>query len=316
MLVSPHRTNRPWQGQVEKPATEALPHYHPDCYLCPRNSRAGGHRNPDYESTFVFDNDFPALMPDTPRESASGHSLLRAETEQGICRVICFTPRHDARVSLMDVPAIAKVVETWADQYRELAALPFIEHVQIFENRGEMMGASNPHPHCQIWAQSTIPDEVAIENVNQASYAREHASCLLCDYLSLEQKTGERLVCENKGFAAVVPFWAVWPFEVLVIAKQHKNTLHDFSQDLCNDLASIMQDITQRFDKLFQSPFPYSFGLHQHQQDSWHFHAHFLPPLLRSATIRKFMVGFELLAIPQRDITAEQAAARLRDPIR
>ena len=254
-------------------------------------------------------------MPGTPRESSAEHPLLRAETEQGICRVVCFTPRHDLRFSLMEVPAIAEVVALWAGQYRELASLPFIRHVQIFENRGEMMGASNPHPHCQIWAQSTIPDEVALEASNQAAYARDHGSCLLCDYLSIERERGERLVCENESFAALVPFWATWPFEVIVISKQHQNTVQDLPQESCKDLAGILRDVTQRFDRLFDAPFPYSFGLHQLAQDSWHFHAHFLPPLLRSATIRKFMVGFELLAIPQRDITAEQAAARLRNPI-
>jgi len=316
VLVSPHRADRPWQGAVEKISTSPLPQYAADCYLCPGNARAGGHRNPHYESTFVFDNDFPALRADTPQRSFTQHPLLCAETEPGICRVVCFSPRHDLRFSLMDLPSIAKVVSVWRDQYRELAALPCIRHVQIFENRGEMMGASNPHPHCQIWAQSTVPDEVALESARQAEYARDHASCLLCDYLSIELKAQERVICENQGFVALVPFWAVWPFEVMILSRNHRQTIGDFSGELPGDspeaFGDILQQVTTRFDRLFDAPFPYSFGLHQLAEETWHFHAHFLPPLLRSATIRKFLVGFELLAMPQRDITPEQAAIMIR----
>jgi UDPglucose--hexose-1-phosphate uridylyltransferase len=288
----------------------------------------GGARNPDYGSTFVFDNDFPALRPDAPGGLVHGesptHGLIRAEAETGLCRVVCFSPRHDLTLARMEVPSIAAVVDTWCDQYRELGELPWIGHVQIFENRGEMMGASNPHPHCQIWATSTVPDEVAIESANQVAYLRERGSCLLCDYLTLElrsEQNSERLVCENEAFAALVPFWAVWPFEVIVIARRHVTGVDEFDVHERLALADILSQITIRYDNLFEIAFPYSMGLHQrpthrfadpNAHPEWHFHAHFYPPLLRSATVRKFMVGFELLAIPQRDLTAEQAAARLR----
>jgi UDPglucose--hexose-1-phosphate uridylyltransferase len=315
VLVSPHRNNRPWQGQVERAAIVKAETYDPACYLCLGNARAGGVKNPNYASTFVFDNDFPALRIDTPAGSVD-NGLIRAEAEQGICRVLCFSPRHDLTMARMEPAEVAGVVDAWCDQYRELGALPSINHVQIFENRGEMVGASNPHPHCQIWATSTIPDEVAIETANQNAHQREHGSCMLCDYLSLERQS-ERVVCENESFAALVPFWAVWPFEVMVIAKRHVTGLDELQTAERMGLADILRQVAIRYDNLFETPFPYSMGLHQRPTDSqphssWHFHAHFYPPLLRSATVRKFMVGFELLAIPQRDLTAEQAAARLR----
>ena len=337
MLVSPHRANRPWQGQIESAPLDRPRSYDPACYLCPGNARAGGVRNPEYRSTFVFDNDFPALRQDTPSgvldERSAGnrknlrdgkgsddHGLIRAETEPGVCRVVCFSPRHDLTLSRMDVPSVAAVVDTWCDQYRALGELPSIGHVQIFENCGEMMGASNPHPHCQIWATASVPDEVAIEAANQLAYQHGRGNCLLCDYLSLE-KHSERLICENEAFAAVAPFWAVWPFEVIAIPKRHLTGLDQFDARDRLALADILSQITIRYDNLFETPFPYSMGLHQrpthgftdsNAHPEWHFHAHFYPPLLRSATVRKFMVGFELLASPQRDLTAEQAATRLR----
>jgi UDPglucose--hexose-1-phosphate uridylyltransferase len=322
VLVSPQRSDRPWQGQIESATIPAGPSYDPTCYLCPGNTRVGGARNPDYGSTFVFDNDFPALRADTRGGVAhdSPRGLLRAEAETGVCRVVCFSPRHDLTLARMDVPSIAAVVDAWCDQYGELGELPWIGHVQIFENRGEMMGASNPHPHCQIWATSTVPDEVAMEGANQLAYKREHGSCLLCDYVALERNS-ERVVCENEAFAALVPFWAVWPFEVLAIAKRHVRDLDELGPQERLALADILNQITIRYDNLFEVAFPYSMGLHQrptqgfadlNAHPEWHFHAHFYPPLLRSATVRKFMVGFELLAIPQRDLTAEQAAAQLR----
>ncbi len=315
VLVSPHRNNRPWQGQVESPTVVKAETFDPACYLCPGNTRAGGVKNPNYASTFAFDNDFPALRVDTPAGSVD-NGLIRAEAEQGICRVLCFSPRHDLTMARMETADVTRVVDAWCDQYRELGALPSINHVQIFENRGEMVGASNPHPHCQIWATCTVPDEVAIETANQAAYQREHQSCMLCDYLSLERQS-ERMVCENESFAALVPFWAVWPFEVMVIAKRHVTGLDELQAEERTALGDILRQIAIRYDNLFETPFPYSMGLHQRPTDSqphssWHFHAHFYPPLLRSATVRKFMVGFELLAIPQRDLTAEQAAAQLR----
>jgi len=318
VLVSPHRTQRPWQGQVEKTAPPAQPEYDPDCYLCPGNARAGGARNPDYASTFVFDNDFAVLSPATPAGAENRGGLLIAEAEQGISRVGCFSPRHDLTVSRMTVPDLTRVVEAWATQYAELGGDPHIHHVQIFENRGAMMGSSNPHPHCQIWASSTVPTEAATERQRQEAWLAERGSCLLCDYLALEREARERMVCENESFAALVPFWAVWPFETIVVSKRHLSAMDQFDAPERARLADILKRVTTRYDNLFAAPFPYTMGFHQRPTDGaahpeWHFHAHYYPPLLRSATIRKFMVGFELLGMPQRDITAESAAARLRD---
>jgi len=317
VLVSPHRTQRPWQGQVEKAAQPSQPQYDPQCYLCPGNSRAGGARNPAYTSTFVFDNDFAALLPDTPPVTQDRGGLLLAAGEPGTCRVACFSPRHDLTVSRMTVAQLKPVMDMWAAQYVELGSLPFVGHVQIFENRGEMMGASNPHPHCQIWASQGMPTEPAAEQREQAAWRARHGSCLLCDYLALERDSGERLVCENDSFAALVPFWAVWPFETVVIAKRHLTAMDELDPDERGRLADILKRVTARYDNVFEAPFPYTLGFHQRPIDrvphpEWHFHAHFYPPLLRSATIRKFMVGFEMLGMPQRDITAESAAARLR----
>jgi UDPglucose--hexose-1-phosphate uridylyltransferase len=317
VLVSPHRTARPWLGEVEKTASPTQPAYDPTCYLCPGNSRAGGVVNPRYTNTFVFDNDFAALLPSTPAETWDRGGLLIAEGEPGTCRVACFSPRHDLTVARMSVPDLVLVVNTWIDQFRALESLPFVHHVQIFENRGEMMGASNPHPHCQIWASNSIPTEVAAERRAQASYRESHGACLLCNYLALELSAGERLVCENDSFSVLVPFWAVWPFETLIIAKRHLSAIDQLDENARRDLASILKRLTTRYDNVFESPFPYTMGFHQRPGDGaahpeWHFHAHFYPPLLRSATVRKFMVGFEMLGMPQRDITAESAAGRLR----
>jgi len=317
ILVSPHRTQRPWQGQVEKTAPAAQPEYDPNCYLCPGNARAGGARNPPYTSTFVFDNDFAAMLADTPAGTEDRNGLLLAAAEPGICRVGCFSPRHDLTVSRMSVADLTLVVDVWSEQYVEMGRQPHIGHVQIFENRGEMMGASNPHPHCQIWASRSVPTEVAAEQREQAAWRAGHGSCLLCDYLALERECGERLVCENDSFAALVPFWAVWPFEVMLISKRHLTAMDEFDAAERSRLADILKRVTTRYDNIFAAPFPYTMGFHQRPTDGaahseWHFHAHYYPPLLRSATIRKFMVGFEMLGMPQRDITAESAAARLR----
>jgi len=302
---------------MEKSAQDAQPTFDPACYLCPGNARAGGVRNPPYASTFVFDNDFAALLPGTPAEGSNRGGLLIAEGEPGICRVACFSPRHDLTVSHMAVPDLELVVDTWTAQYAELGRIPLIRYVQIFENRGEMMGASNAHPHCQIWASSSVPTEAAAEQRTQAAYRAGRGTCLLCDYLALERECGERLVCENECFVALAPFWAVWPFETMVIGKRHRSGMDEFDANERHDLADILKRITTRYDNLFGVPFPYTMGFHQRPTDGethaeWHFHAHFYPPLLRSATIRKFMVGFEMLGMPQRDITAESAAARLR----
>jgi UDPglucose--hexose-1-phosphate uridylyltransferase len=317
VLVSPHRTQRPWQGQMEKTAPVVQAEYDPECYLCPGNSRAGGARNPPYTSTFVFDNDFAALLPDTPAGAQDRGGLLVAAAEPGICRVGCFSPRHDLTVARMRVADLELVVDVWAAQYAELGRQPGIRHVQIFENRGAMMGASNPHPHCQIWATGSIPTEVAAEQRAQEAWRTNRGSCLLCDYLALERESGERLVCENESFAALVPFWAVWPFETMVVSKCHLSAMDEFDAAERHRLADILKRVTTRYDNVFAAPFPYTMGFHQRPTDGlahpeWHFHAHFFPPLLRSAAIRKFMVGFEMLGMPQRDITAESAAARLR----
>ncbi len=302
---------------MEEGARLVGPAYDPGCYLCPGNARAGGARNPDYGTTFVFENDFAALKPATPVERFEDRDLLIAESEPGVCRVVCFSPRHDLTISGMDLPALGAVVDTWTAQYRELGALPFINYVQIFENRGAMMGASNPHPHCQIWASRSVPNEIGTEQASQAAYLEAKHSCLLCDYAVLESADRRRVIEENESFLVLVPFWAVWPFETLVIAKRHVTALDEFSGGERACLADILQRTTARYDRLFDVSFPYSMGFHQRPTDGaphpeWHFHAHFYPPLLRSATIRKFMVGYEMLAMPQRDITPETAAGRLR----
>lgn len=313
VLVSPHRTERPWQGQKETPAPENQPEYDPACYLCPGNARAGGVRNPKYETTFVFDNDFAALKPGTPPDRFDKDSILIAQGEPGICRVLCFSPKHNLTISNMAVSDLRIVVDAWVAQYAELGAMPQINYVQIFENRGPMMGASNPHPHCQIWSSRSIPNEVAKEQAALLDWN----GCLLCQYAKLEAEGKERIVEENEDFLSVVPFWAVWPFETMVLAKRHVTGIDQLNDRERNSLAAILQQTTSRYDLLFDVPFPYSMGFHQRPtddqtHDEWHFHAHFYPPLLRSATVRKFLVGYEMLGMPQRDITAESAAERLR----
>jgi UDPglucose--hexose-1-phosphate uridylyltransferase len=317
ILVSPHRSKRPWQGQTEKPSTAPPPTYDPTCYLCPGNRRAGAAVNPHYARTFVFDNDFPALMKDAGTDTLDRGTLIVAEAEPGICRVVCFSPRHDLTLARMEVADIAEVVETWSDEYRTLAAIDGIDYVQIFENRGEVMGASNPHPHCQIWATRSLPNEIAKETAGQAAYWHKHGSPLLLDYLKLEQEARERIVFENEHFTALVPFWAIWPFETMLLPHRHVGSIDELTTTEQMSLAAALRDLTIRYDNLFETSFPYSMGFHQRPTDGkahaeWQLHAHFYPPLLRSATVRKFMVGFELLATPQRDITPEHAAERLR----
>jgi UDPglucose--hexose-1-phosphate uridylyltransferase len=317
MLVSPHRATRPWQGQVEPVPPETRPAYDPKCYLCPGNVRANGEHNPDYTSTFVFDNDFAALLPNVPEAHLDEGGLLRAESEAGICRVICFSPRHDLTLAEMPLDGIRTVVDMWATQTTELAAIPWINHVQIFENRGAQMGASNPHPHGQIWANATLPVIPAAELRGQTRYREEKGHCLLCDYVALEERVGERIVARNDQWMAVVPFWAVWPFETLLVPMGHVASIPELAPEQRDGLADLLSRLLTRYDHLFEVSFPYSMGWHQApMQDGpypqWHLHGHVYPPLLRSATVRKWMVGYELLGQPQRDITAEQAAARLR----
>ncbi len=320
VLVSPHRAGRPWQGQVEKAPVHHEPEYDPTCYLCPGNSRAGGIVNPRYSGTFVFDNDFAALMPSVPHDriDLENRGLIVAETEPGICRVICFSPRHDLTLATMRPEDIESVIRTWTEQFQELGAMPQIHHVQIFENRGAMMGASNPHPHCQVWGTHSLPDTPQKELLGQTRYLDGHGSCLFCDYIQLETRQEVRIVCQNEGFVALVPYWAVWPFEVLICSRRHLGTFPELTGSEVIQLARILQQVTSTYDKVFDVPFPYSMGFHQSPTDGephpeWHFHAHFYPPLLRSATVRKFMVGFEMLGMPQRDITPEIAAAHLQN---
>jgi UDPglucose--hexose-1-phosphate uridylyltransferase len=316
VLVSPHRTQRPWLGKVEKvPATSPVT-YDPNCYLCPGNKRANGKQTPHYAETYTFDNDYPALLPEAEPLQYEEHEVLVGQAERGICRVLCFSPRHDLTVPRMSLRELRRVIDAWADQFSALAHTPWIRHIQIFENRGELMGASNPHPHCQIWATASLPNLPARENESFRCYRAEKHSCLLCDYLQLELQRSERVVCQNEAFAVVVPFWAVWPFETLVLSKRHIGSLDQLSGEERDLLGDILRRITIRYDNLFETAFPYSMGFHQsptdgESQEAWHLHVHYFPPLLRSATVRKFMVGFELLGSPQRDLAPEAAAERL-----
>lgn len=324
VLVSPHRAKRPWLGQVEKLAAESLPQYDPTCYLCPRNERAGGVFNPDYTGTFVFNNDFAALLPDAEEDtstslsaSASSHPLLVSTPEKGQCLVVCFSPRHDLTLPELDLPAIENVLNTWSSESAKLMGLDYIHYVQVFENKGAMMGCSNPHPHSQIWSQSQLPNEIVKELATQKEYFAKNGRPLLLDYMQEEHKQKDRILFANDHFTAMVPFWAVWPFEVLVVAHRPTAYIKDLTASEVSALAEAYKQVTTRYDNLFEISFPYSMGFHQAPADEqahpeWVLHAHFYPPLLRSATVRKFMVGYEMLAMPQRDITPEIAAERLR----
>jgi UDPglucose--hexose-1-phosphate uridylyltransferase len=318
VLVSPHRTQRPWQGQLEPSPAEASVTFDPECYLCPGNTRAGGVKNPSYKHTFVFDNDFAALRPETPSGELRENELLWAESEAGRCRVVCFSPRHDLTLARMDVDDIGSLVDTWCEEFTALAAEPNVRAVQIFENRGAMMGCSNPHPHGQIWANETVPNELSKEVFRQREYFEKHNSSLLEDYLKLELRKQERVVCSNEHFAVVVPFWAVWPYETLLLSRRRVGSLPELREEEREGLAQILRQVAIRYDNLFKTSFPYTMGFHQPPTDGasypgFHLHAHFYPPLLRSATVKKFMVGYELLAMPQRDITPELAAKQLRE---
>ncbi len=321
VLVSPHRLSRPWQGRTEPAIVQDRPRYDPICYLCPGNERAKNARNPAYEGTFVFDNDFPALTLDRPITRSPDRpidDLLVEEPENGICRVVCFSPRHDLSIPQLSVDELRHVVDVWVDQYADLGGQPGLRYVQIFENRGAAMGASNPHPHCQIWATEHVPDIPRREQEALIAFASSHGRCLLCSYRDIEDTGGERLVAANSGFVAVVPFWAVWPYELLVLPRRHVTGLDLLDDEESNAFAAILRAVTRRLDALFDAPCPYSMGIHQRPtdggaHDEWHLHVHFYPPVLRSADVHKFMVGFELLGTPQRDLTPEQAAERLRD---
>jgi len=316
VLVSPHRAKRPWQGQVEDANRPDMPAHDPSCYLCAGNTRVNGVKNPDYESTFVFDNDFAALTEDAPNETEE-RGLLIAQGESGICRVVCFSPRHDLTLARMAVKDIEKVVDTWVGQYIELGTRPDIGQVQIFENRGAVMGCSNPHPHGQIWASRHLTNEMIRETSFQRAYWDKHGRNLLVDYLNQELEAEERILYQNANFVVLVPYWAVWPFETMILPKWHIRSMDEMTAAERLTLAEALSFLTIRYDNLFKTSFPYSMGFHQQPTDGgdhpeWQMHAHFYPPLLRSATVKKFMVGFEMLGTPQRDITAEQAAERLR----
>lgn len=318
VLVSPQRTERPWQGEITTPPESEPVHYDPACYLCPGNTRTLGNRNPSYPGVFAFDNDYAALSRDTSAPTLVTHPLLFAESESGCCRVLCFHSDHSLTLPRMQVSEITRVVEAWVEETRNLGGMSEINHVQIFENHGAMMGASNPHPHCQIWATEHIPDEAVQELASQQAYHTTHGTCLLCDYLRVEIERAQQIVVENDSFVAIVPFWAVWPFETLLLSRRHFGSFLDLSAAEQRALADLMKRLTTRYDNLFAVSFPYTMGFHQRPTDgdphaATHFHAHYYPPLLRSAEIRKFMVGFEMLGMPQRDITPEEAAQRLRE---
>lgn len=317
ILVSPHRSKRPWQGKVEDLPPDNRPAYDAGCYLCPGNKRADGSINPDYTDSFVFTNDYSALLQDSPGGAVNEDDLLIANSETGICKVICFSPRHDLTLPRMTTDGIKKVIELWQHEFEALAANPSIKYIQIFENKGEMMGCSNPHPHGQIWSSSSVPLELAKETTQQQAYFEKHGRSLLSAYLEIELQKQQRIVLENEHFVALVPFWAVWPYETMIVSKRHVQTIVQFTEAEKDSYASILKMLTAKYDNLFRISFPYSAGLHQAPvndgpHEEWHFHMHFFPPLLRSATVKKFMVGYEMLANPQRDITAEFAAEKLR----
>lgn len=317
ILVSPNRTQRPWQGQNETQQNLEKPNYDPSCYLCPNNTRSIGEKNPDYKNTFVFVNDFSSLTMNSEKENLNINNLIKAESENGICKVVCFSPHHNKTLTELNLDEIKNVVTTWQNEYEEIGKNSEINYVQIFENKGTVMGASNPHPHGQIWAQHTIPMEPLKEQNNFLKYYEVHRSTILQDYIKIEIEKQERIVFENSNFIIVVPFWAVWPFETMIISKNHITNLLEFNEQTKTDFAESIKVISTKYDKIFNVSFPYSAGIHQSPTDGklhkeWHLHMHFYPPLLRSATIKKFMVGYEMLANPQRDITAESAAELLR----
>jgi UDPglucose--hexose-1-phosphate uridylyltransferase len=316
VLVSPHRMKRPWQGKQESRPADDRPSYDEKCYLCPTNTRNTGAVNPDYHDTFVFTNDFAAVLPDTPDADVPNDDIFRLEAVRGTARVICFSPRHDLTLPEMHVPDIRKVVDVWAQQTTELGET--YQWVQVFENKGEIMGSSMPHPHGQIWAENVLPNQIAKEDHHQRAYYEKHGTSLLVDYAQQESERRERIVAENEDWLVVVPYWAIWPFETLLMPRRHVLRLPDLTDGERNSLANLLKTFLTQYDNLFEVSFPYSMGWHgapfnDDSNQHWQLHAHFYPPLLRSATVRKFMVGYEMMAESQRDLTPEQAAQRLRD---
>ncbi len=317
ILVSPNRTKRPWQGQNEDEIKDQKSQYDPKCYLCPTNTRASGEKNADYIGTYSFVNDFSSLTMDIKDENLNINNLIVAESEKGICKVVCFSPRHDLTLTDLSLEEIEGVIIAWRDEYKNIGSNKDINYVQIFENKGSVMGASNPHPHGQIWAQKSIPMEPLKEQNNFIKYYSTHNKTLLEDYVKLELERKERIVYENENFITLVPFWAVWPFETMILSKKPLQNLLQFNEIMIRDFAESIKILSRKYDNVFKVSFPYSAGIHQSPTDGldhpeWHFHMHFYPPLLRSATIKKFMVGYEMLGNPQRDITAETSAEILR----
>lgn len=316
ILVSPHRTKRPWLGKQETLARADLPAYDPKCYLCAGNDRSSGLKNPDYKGTYVFTNDFSAVLPEAGELPPETSPLLHSEPAYGHCRVICFSPRHDLTLPELPVEGILGVVNTWVEQITDLGKTH--RWVQLFENKGDVMGCSNPHPHGQVWATNFVPNEPSKEDRQQRDYLAKHGKVLLLDYLQNELASPERVVVENEDWVVVVPYWATWPFETLLIPRRHVKRLPELTESERKSLAEILKRHLTRYDNLFEIPFPYSMGWHGAPNDNepaehWQLHAHFYPPLLRSATVKKFMVGYEMMAEAQRDLTPEQAAKRLRD---
>jgi len=317
VLVSPHRAKRPWQGQNEEISKEQRPTYDESCYLCATNTRINGEINPDYKDVFVFTNDFAALQKDSPSFSVND-GLLKAQSETGICKVVCFSPDHSKSLADMEIDAIKKVVHAWQKEYTSLGKNEAINYVQIFENKGAVMGCSNPHPHGQIWSQSTLPNEVDKKDKEQKQYFTKNRASLLGNYLQQELKEKERIIFENDTFVVLTPFWAIWPFEVMIAPKKPQKSIVEMSDKEALNFAEAISVITKAYDKLFNTSFPYSSGIHQaptngQENKHWHWHMSFYPPLLRSATVKKFMVGYEMFGSPQRDITAEIAAKKLRE---
>jgi UDPglucose--hexose-1-phosphate uridylyltransferase len=315
VLVSPHRTQRPWLGQTDAQPLEARPSYDPGCYLCPGNHRANGSVNPAYDRTFVFDNDFSALLPDSPDRAPDDDPIFVAEGVRGVCRVVCFSPRHDLALADMDERAVGDVIDAWATETQALGER--YTWVQVFENKGTAMGCSNLHPHGQIWASTSLPNEAAKEDARQRAYFERRRSRLLADYAEREIEIAERVVCASADWLAVVPYWAVWPFETLLVPRWPVARLPEIPRRSRASLAVLLRQVLGKYDRLFGVPFPYSMGWHgapfaAGPSDHWQLHAHVFPPLLRSATVKKHMVGYEMLAEPQRDLTPEMAASRLR----
>jgi UDPglucose--hexose-1-phosphate uridylyltransferase len=319
ILVSPHRAKRPWLGQNETILTKTFPKHDDSCYLCPGNERINGVSNPKYENVFVFENDFdPLKQDDIMYEDDIKQTFFKAKPERGISRVVCFSPRHDLTIPEMSVEAIENIIRTWQKEYADLGAIKYINYVQIFENKGSIMGSGNPHPHGQIWAQSSLPTQIEKTQHCLKSYYDKNKTTLLQDYLRDELRKGDRIVIENDHFVALVPFWATWPYETMIISKRPVTKITDFTAKEVTEYAAILKKLTTKYDNLFKTSFPYSSGIHQAPTDGaehpeWHFHIHFYPPLLRSSTIKKFMVGYEMLAESQRDISPEKSAEVLRE---